>query len=779
MSEHPVEVVCSRLGDLRPKAGGGYTAKCPAHEDHHDSLSLDEGDDGRALLKCFAGCDVKAIVNALGLTEADLFVHRNGGGGGEYYSPSNRSNTRTPGQKHKKVKENTTVPETRTSGVFDSNGSNTPATGLTIEQYADAKHIPLKALLDYGISNLRINGTPAVRIPYRDRQGQEVSVRFRLALNGDDKFRWRKQSKPFLYGLWRLKGASAIVLAEGESDCHTLWSCGIEAIGLPGAASWNEDRDAPELANYERIYVVLEPDNGGQAVQQWLARSAIRHRAWLVELAPFKDPSALYLDDPEHFMDRWQSALAKAVSWTAQAEVARQQDSHTWYTEAKPLLEATDLLERIGQTMQQMGYAGDVNPPLLGYVALTSRLLERPMNLSYVAPSAAGKNRAIDAAKALMPEEAYHEIDAGSDRALIYTDKDYAHRVVIFGEADSIPDEGAAASAVRNLAAKNYLAYDVVEKDPRSGKHQTRHIVKPGPTGLVTTSTKSLAYQLDTRVLEVPIPDNAEQTREVLKSQAKRAAGTAPQVPDLAPYLALQRYLALQGQPQVIVPYAETLAEEVPAQAVRMRRDFQQLLTCIEAIALLYQCQRQRKPNGAIIASLDDYARARRILAPIFDTIMAEGVTPAIRSLIAAVKPEEEVTMAQLALRLTLAKSTVSYHVRRAIDGGWLVNHEMRKGHGARLTLGAPLPEQATALPDPTRVCEVFECSNGLTEPFDSLEQPLSHADTSKKAEVFECSSHIGGEGTPPPPCSTCGTSTWQNIPGGDQVCLTCSRRGV
>ena len=91
-----------------------------------------------------------------------------------------------------------------------------------------------------------------------------------------------------------------------------------------------------------------------------------------------------------------------------------------------------------------------------------------------------------------MPPEAYYEIDAGSDRALIYTDEDYQHRVVIFGEADSIPDEGAAASAVRNLAAKNYLAYDVVEKDPRTGKHQTRHIVKPGPTGLVTTSTKSL-----------------------------------------------------------------------------------------------------------------------------------------------------------------------------------------------------------------------------------------------------------------------------------------------
>ena len=102
--------------------------------------------------------------------------------------------------------------------------------------------------------------------------------------------------------------------SKGKADCHTLWSCGIEAAGLPGASNWNEERDAPELDGYERIYVVIEPDRGGEAVQQWLARSAIRERVWLLDLAPFKDPSALYLDDPERFSERWQAAISKAVA---------------------------------------------------------------------------------------------------------------------------------------------------------------------------------------------------------------------------------------------------------------------------------------------------------------------------------------------------------------------------------------------------------------------------------------------------------------------------------
>ena len=47
-------------------------ARCPAHEDANPSLSISEGNDGRALLHCHAGCSADAIVGALGLTLAEL-----------------------------------------------------------------------------------------------------------------------------------------------------------------------------------------------------------------------------------------------------------------------------------------------------------------------------------------------------------------------------------------------------------------------------------------------------------------------------------------------------------------------------------------------------------------------------------------------------------------------------------------------------------------------------------------------------------------------------------
>src|SRR5829696_346071 len=45
---------------------------CPAHDDSTPSLSLAEGQDGRALLNCHAGCTFEAILAALKLDQADL-----------------------------------------------------------------------------------------------------------------------------------------------------------------------------------------------------------------------------------------------------------------------------------------------------------------------------------------------------------------------------------------------------------------------------------------------------------------------------------------------------------------------------------------------------------------------------------------------------------------------------------------------------------------------------------------------------------------------------------
>src|SRR3712207_5857688 len=74
----PVRLLLERLEHVETR-NGSYRALCPAHDDREPSLSVSEGGDGRALIKCFAGCAPEKITSSLGLHMSDLFDRRNGG----------------------------------------------------------------------------------------------------------------------------------------------------------------------------------------------------------------------------------------------------------------------------------------------------------------------------------------------------------------------------------------------------------------------------------------------------------------------------------------------------------------------------------------------------------------------------------------------------------------------------------------------------------------------------------------------------------------------------
>ncbi len=63
----------SKTGHSPHKTSDGYSACCPAHDDQKPSLSLSEGQDGKILLHCFAGCTTEAICTSLNIQQSHLF----------------------------------------------------------------------------------------------------------------------------------------------------------------------------------------------------------------------------------------------------------------------------------------------------------------------------------------------------------------------------------------------------------------------------------------------------------------------------------------------------------------------------------------------------------------------------------------------------------------------------------------------------------------------------------------------------------------------------------
>jgi hypothetical protein len=47
------------------KAGAGWMARCPAHDDREPSLSIREAEGGRVLVRCHAGCGQGQVIAAL------------------------------------------------------------------------------------------------------------------------------------------------------------------------------------------------------------------------------------------------------------------------------------------------------------------------------------------------------------------------------------------------------------------------------------------------------------------------------------------------------------------------------------------------------------------------------------------------------------------------------------------------------------------------------------------------------------------------------------------
>lgn len=72
----PADRVLERLQGVRRTGDRRWSARCPAHDDRHPSLSLREADDGRILLHCWGGCEAADVVAALGLDMRDLFPPR-------------------------------------------------------------------------------------------------------------------------------------------------------------------------------------------------------------------------------------------------------------------------------------------------------------------------------------------------------------------------------------------------------------------------------------------------------------------------------------------------------------------------------------------------------------------------------------------------------------------------------------------------------------------------------------------------------------------------------
>jgi len=764
--------ILSKLLDAR-QSGDEWTASCPlpGHKTPAKHLTLKDARD-KALATCQGGrhdfkhkLDYDALCQLLGFTS---LTYSDNSIGGDITSSKACQPVNTP-QKHAQ------------KGLTPS--MSTVSTGVNLSTLAEAKRLPVDFLKSLGIGDLKYNGQAAVRIPYYGENGQELAVRFRLSLTGDNRFKWRKGDHALPYGLNRLtriRKARWGLIVEGESDCWTCWLNDIPALGAPGKGIW-----PPAWGEYLKdleVYVWQEP--GAEDFVLRVLKSA-------PDLRFISAPDGIKDISEAHIQGQDVPALLdelKAKAESGQALKTRYDNERLaqFYNEAQAVIEAEDPLEVVKDAIRGQGYGGDLKPAVITYLAVTSRLLlmragAMPDHLLIMGASSSGKNYTLDRVLALLPTEAYYVIDAGSPRIIIYNDAPLEHRVLIFKESDSLPagENSSSASAIRNLLQDHYLHYEVTIHDPDTGNYIGREINKPGPTVLITTSTKSLGAQLMTRLFTLEISDSKEQIGAALETQATLETEGSQPLDDAL--VAFQAYLQLKTPFKVVVPFAGELAKAMTKMALapRILRDFQRLLSLIKSVAIIRHHWRQTDNEGRLVATLDDYETVRELVNDMYIDSNT-GASSDVRALVEAVKgldairgDSERITNTTLAKYLGTGVKQAERRAKRAIKQNWLVNREQRKYHPADYAPGEPMPEtEGLPLLGGDRVDIVDIVDNERVNGF------------SFKNEGVDTLTSLTNDDTPPPlsddlpdypaaECPVCGRDAWGLTPDGKRFYCT------
>ena len=173
--------------------------------------------------------------------------------------------------------------------------------------------------------------------------------------------------------------------------------------------------------------------------------------------------------------------------------------------------------------------------------------------------------------------------------------------------------------------------------------------------------------------------------------------------------------------------------------------DFARLLSLIKAVAVLRQHHRRRDASGRLIAEAADYATVYGLVNEMYRT--SSGAGEKVRAVVEAVQGllhdgeslvdggerERHVKLSQVQARLELSKASCSRRVKAALQGGWLVNSETRKG--SRFNWASAIP---------CRLKQGFCSQNALSVP-PFQRKPLAMAWRESQMQTNQRSTYKGG----------------------------------
>jgi hypothetical protein len=268
------------------------------------------------------------------------------------------------------------------------------------------------------------------------------------------------------------------------------------------------------------------------------------------------------------------------------------------------------LLVNFTQDVVSAGLVGEQTNAEIVFLTALSAALPSPLNLTVCGPSAAGKNHLIETVARFLPEDRKRFMTGMTPKAMMHMgEKDLQHKAVFIAEYEGVTG---ADYPIRTFQSEGRIQWEYVDKTEKNGLETKRKTIL-GPAAFIQATTRvSLHPENETRLLFIHIDESREQTKAVNRRQAQSAAGKVSEPPQSL-FEGWGRRIAALTETRVIIPFAEQLADAMPADLIRSRRDFPKLLGLIKVSAYLHQESRARDGQGQIVARVEDYNIAKRL----------------------------------------------------------------------------------------------------------------------------------------------------------------------
>ncbi len=373
---------------------------------------------------------------------------------------------------------------------------------------------------------------------------------------------------------------------------------------------------------------------------------------------------------------------------------------------ALELLKSPDLAERIVSDLASCGVVGESANLLTGYLAATSRKLDKPLAVLIQSSSAAGKSSLMDAVLSLMPEEERVQYSAMTGQSLYYLgETSLQHKILAIAEEEGVRQ---AAYALKLLQSDGELKIASTGKDESSGDLVTREYSVQGPVMLMLTTTASdVDEELLNRCLVLTVNESREQTEAIHAMQRRSQTLAGLLASSEKQYLTRlhQNAQRLLRPLKVVNPYAERLT--FLSDKTRTRRDHMKYLTLIQAVALLHQYQREVKRaehRGAVIEYIEvqpsDITLANRLAHEVLGRTLDE-MPPQTRKLLVLLKEmvagmataqncqpsEVRFTRRDVRAWTNWSDSQLKNHCMRLTEMEYLLLHGGSRGHLLRYEL--------------------------------------------------------------------------------------------